>query len=191
VVEVESVPGAHLEHPAAKPGEQLAAVIRRPRPVRRSAHSVEQASEERVVDLRGTMSGVSLRCPRARWCAGGDRLLHSPAATLDRLRSLGAALDQLPTRAGVVVRVHASYPRGGQMEGVRSVAWKPGDRVVVESESTERPPRTGVIEEVVREEPPRYRIRWDDGRESIYSPAAGALRKARAGARRRPKNGTH
>jgi hypothetical protein len=30
----------------------------------------------------------------------------------------------------------------------------------------------------VREEPPRYRIRWDDGRESIYSPAAGALRKA-------------
>jgi hypothetical protein len=31
---------------------------------------------------------------------------------------------------------------------------------------------------VVREEPPRYRIRWDDGRESIYSPAAGALRKA-------------
>jgi hypothetical protein len=36
----------------------------------------------------------------------------------------------------------------------------------------------GVIEEVVREEPPRYRIRWDDGRESIYSPAVGALRKA-------------
>jgi Domain of unknown function (DUF1918) len=55
---------------------------------------------------------------------------------------------------------------------------KPGDRVEVESESTERPPRTGVIKEVVREEPrPRYRIRWDDGRESIYTPAAGALRK--------------
>lgn len=49
---------------------------------------------------------------------------------------------------------------------------------MVESESTERPPRTGVIKEVVREEPtPRYRIRWDDGRESIYTPAAGALRK--------------
>lgn len=53
------------------------------------------------------------------------------------------------------------------------------DRVVVESESTARPPRTGVIEEVVREDPaPRYRIRWDDGRETIYTPAAGALRKA-------------
>jgi hypothetical protein len=51
-----------------------------------------------------------------------------------------------------------------------------GDRVEVESESTERPPRTGVIEEVLREAPsPRYRIRWDDGHESIYTPAAGAL----------------
>ena len=55
---------------------------------------------------------------------------------------------------------------------------KPGDRVIVEAESTERRSLGGVIEEVVREEPPRYRIRWDDGRESIYSPAAGALHKA-------------
>jgi Domain of unknown function (DUF1918) len=52
-----------------------------------------------------------------------------------------------------------------------------GNRVEVESESTDRPPRKGVIEEVVREAPsPRYRIRWDDGHESIYTPAAGALR---------------
>ena len=52
-----------------------------------------------------------------------------------------------------------------------------GTRVAVESESTERPARTGVIEEVVREAPSaRYRIRWDDGHESIYAPAAGALR---------------
>ena len=54
---------------------------------------------------------------------------------------------------------------------------KAGNRVEVESESTERPPRLGVIEEVLREAPsPRYRIRWDDGHESIYTPAAGALR---------------
>jgi hypothetical protein len=54
---------------------------------------------------------------------------------------------------------------------------KVGNRVQVESESTDRPPRTGVIEEVVREAPsPRYRIRWDDGHETIYTPAAGALR---------------
>ena len=52
-----------------------------------------------------------------------------------------------------------------------------GTRVAVESESTERPARTGVIQEVLREPPsPRYRIRWDDGHESIYTPAAGALR---------------
>ena len=61
---------------------------------------------------------------------------------------------------------------------MRAVVLKPGDRVVVEAESIERRPRDGVIEEVVREEPPRYRSRWDAGRESIYSPAAGALRKA-------------
>jgi hypothetical protein len=54
---------------------------------------------------------------------------------------------------------------------------KVGDRVQVEAESTDRLPRTGVIEEVVREAPSaRYRIRWDDGHESIYTPAAGALR---------------
>lgn len=56
---------------------------------------------------------------------------------------------------------------------------KAGDRVMVESESTERPPRTGVIEEVVRRAPsPRYRISWDDGHESVYTPAAGALHSA-------------
>ena len=53
---------------------------------------------------------------------------------------------------------------------------KVGNRVKVESESTERSPRTGVIEEVMREAPsPRYRIRWDDGHESIYTAASGAL----------------
>jgi hypothetical protein len=50
-------------------------------------------------------------------------------------------------------------------------------RVAVESESTERSGRTGVIQEVLRDDPhPRYRIRWEDGHESIYTPAAGALR---------------
>ena len=36
----------------------------------------------------------------------------------------------------------------------------------------------GIIEEVMRDAPSaRYRIRWDDGHESIYTPAAGALRR--------------
>jgi Domain of unknown function (DUF1918) len=52
-----------------------------------------------------------------------------------------------------------------------------GDRVEVESESTERPPRRGVVEEVLQgPSSPRYRIRWDDAHESIYTPSAGALR---------------
>ena len=54
---------------------------------------------------------------------------------------------------------------------------KVGDRVEVESESTERPARRGAIEEVVREEPsPRYRIRWDDGHLGEWSWTA--LRRA-------------
>ena len=65
------------------------------------------------------------------------------------------------------------------------MAFDVGKRVVAESESTERPPRTGVIEEVLSGDPsPRYRIRWDDGHETIYTPAAGALR---AGRGRRPR----
>ena len=57
------------------------------------------------------------------------------------------------------------------------MAFEVGKRVVTESESTDRRPRPGVIEEVLRGDPsPRYRIRWDDGRETIYTPASGALR---------------
>ena len=51
-----------------------------------------------------------------------------------------------------------------------------GTRIKVEAESTERPHRTGVVKEVVGETPaPRYRVQWDDGHESIYAPAAGAV----------------
>ena len=57
-----------------------------------------------------------------------------------------------------------------------------GDRVVAESESTERRPRAGTVREIMRETPARYRIEWDDGHESIYTPAAGALQAERSGA---------
>jgi hypothetical protein len=54
-----------------------------------------------------------------------------------------------------------------------------GDRVVAEPESTERPARYGTVREVVHEDPhARYRIEWDDGHTSIYTPAAGALHRA-------------
>ena len=54
-----------------------------------------------------------------------------------------------------------------------------GDRVQVESESTERRARSGTVREVLRKDPaPRYRIDWDDGHSSVYTAAAGALRHA-------------
>lgn len=49
-----------------------------------------------------------------------------------------------------------------------------GDRIVVESERAAQTGRAGVIEKVLEEEPPRYEVRWDDGRTSIFTPAAGA-----------------
>jgi hypothetical protein len=62
-----------------------------------------------------------------------------------------------------------------------------GDRVAAEAESTERPPRRGKIEERLGDgSSPRYRIRWDDGHESIYSPAAGALHRLDDAERRTP-----
>jgi hypothetical protein len=51
-----------------------------------------------------------------------------------------------------------------------------GKRIVVESEKVSQSARTGVIEEILEGAPPRYRVRWDDGRTSIIAPAAGAAR---------------
>lgn len=51
-----------------------------------------------------------------------------------------------------------------------------GDTIVLESERVGQPPHSGVIEEVLQEQPARYRVRWEDGHESIVAPAAGAAR---------------
>jgi hypothetical protein len=50
-----------------------------------------------------------------------------------------------------------------------------GDRIVVESERVAQPPRRGVVEEVI-EEPPRLRVRWDNGHTTVFSPTAGVCR---------------
>jgi Domain of unknown function (DUF1918) len=56
------------------------------------------------------------------------------------------------------------------------MAFEVGDRVVAESESTARAARAGTVREVLKGDPsPRYRIEWDDGHTTIYTPAAGAL----------------
>ncbi len=50
-----------------------------------------------------------------------------------------------------------------------------GDSIVLESERVGQPAHSGVVEEVLQERPPRYRVGWEDGRESL-APAAGAAR---------------
>lgn len=56
------------------------------------------------------------------------------------------------------------------------MSMRAGDRVEEQARSTSRSPRRGVIQEVLRGDPaPRYRIGWDDGHESVYTPAAGCL----------------
>jgi hypothetical protein len=59
------------------------------------------------------------------------------------------------------------------------MTFQPGDRVQAESESTGRPARLGTVREVLHEDPgARYRIEWDDGHTTVYTPAAGALQPA-------------
>ena len=50
------------------------------------------------------------------------------------------------------------------------------DRIVVESERAAQSGRTGIIEEVLAQDPPRFRVRWDDGHTSIFAPSAGVAR---------------
>jgi hypothetical protein len=77
------------------------------------------------------------------------------------------------------------YARYGSQQKENGMTLQAGDRVVAESESTERPARYGTVQEVVHEDPhARYRIEWDDGRTSVYTPAAGALRLAPETAKR-------
>ncbi len=51
-----------------------------------------------------------------------------------------------------------------------------GDRIVVESERAAQSGQAGVIEEVLSEDPQRFRVLWDDGHTSILAPSAGVAR---------------
>jgi hypothetical protein len=55
------------------------------------------------------------------------------------------------------------------------VSGKIGDRIIVESETVGTPSREGEILEVIEGEAGvRYRIRWEDGHESVLTPGGGA-----------------
>jgi hypothetical protein len=51
-----------------------------------------------------------------------------------------------------------------------------GDLIIVESERVAQVARRGVIEEVLQERPARFRVRWEDGHTSIFTPSAGAAK---------------
>ncbi len=54
---------------------------------------------------------------------------------------------------------------------------KVGDHIVVESEHVGTPTREGEVLEVLQGEVGvRYRVRWEDGHESVFTPSAGSVR---------------
>jgi uncharacterized protein DUF1918 len=54
---------------------------------------------------------------------------------------------------------------------------KVGDRIVVESETVGTPTREGEIVEVSPGQVGvRYRVRWEDGHETLFTPSGGSAR---------------
>jgi hypothetical protein len=54
---------------------------------------------------------------------------------------------------------------------------KAGDRIVVESETVGTPAREGEVLEVIEGGVGvRYRVRWEDGHETVFTPSGGAAR---------------
>jgi hypothetical protein len=51
-----------------------------------------------------------------------------------------------------------------------------GDRILVEAEKVGQSTRNGIIEEVLAKDPPRYRVHWEDGHTTVFTPSAGAVR---------------
>ena len=63
-----------------------------------------------------------------------------------------------------------------------------GDRIVVESENVGTPTREGEILEIIQGEVGvRYRVRWEDGHESVLTPSGGSARIVPTKGRRKKK----
>jgi hypothetical protein len=62
-------------------------------------------------------------------------------------------------------------------QGRNSMVAKIGDRILVESESVGTPTREGkVLEVIAGEVSVRYRVRWTDGHETVFTPSGGSAR---------------
>jgi hypothetical protein len=64
---------------------------------------------------------------------------------------------------------------------------KPGDRIVMRAKTKRLAPaaRSGEIVEVLNEDPPRYLVRWGDGRQTMIAPLPDSVRIEPARRRRR------
>jgi hypothetical protein len=51
---------------------------------------------------------------------------------------------------------------------------KVGDRITVSAANVNTPERIGTVATVVRQDPLRVEVRWDDGHTTVISPADGA-----------------
>jgi hypothetical protein len=61
---------------------------------------------------------------------------------------------------------------------------KVGDKIVVTGHAVGDPQRVGEILEILGGERPHYRVRWEDGHESIVSPSSDATIRPRERAAR-------
>jgi hypothetical protein len=60
---------------------------------------------------------------------------------------------------------------------------KVGDRIVVESETVGTPTREGEVLEIIEGSVSvRYRVRWADGHESVFTPSVGSAKILSSGA---------
>jgi len=78
-----------------------------------------------------------------------------------------------------VTKVSAKQRSDDRSEATSDRA-KPGDRIVVDSHHVGTPPRDGEVVEVVEGSVRvSYRVKWDDGHESLFTPEAGSIHVAR------------
>jgi hypothetical protein len=79
-----------------------------------------------------------------------------------------------PTAKKITTR--KAVPRGSSQLGTtRTMAARPGDRIVVDSPQVGSLPREGEVLQVIQGEMSvSYRVRWADGHETLISPMLGA-----------------
>jgi hypothetical protein len=81
---------------------------------------------------------------------------------------------QATKKAPAAKTAKGSVARRSSPEGSTSTGAKPGDVIVIESEKVGSPPREGEVLEILHGRiSVSYRVRWQDGHESVIAPGAG------------------